>query len=73
MLSYLPVNLSRAYNYSGSSYFFTRVQAEETKQVIRQRYPVFQAIYFSSVLICSGVITIHFLYSYVGVMSREAR
>jgi hypothetical protein len=36
------------------NYFFTRIQAEETRMVFRQRLPVFQALFFSSVLVCVG-------------------
>ena len=53
-------------------YFFTRVQAEETRLVIRERLPVFQAIYFSSALLILGSAGSYLIYSYFGI-DREIR
>lgn len=53
-------------------YFFTRIQAEETKQIIRQRLQLFQALFFSSILICAGCTVAYALHGYLGI-AREWR
>ena len=53
-------------------YFFTRVQAEETRQVIKERLPLFQALFFSSTLIFLGSAGSYIIYSYSGI-DRETR
>ena len=53
-------------------YFFTRIQAEETKMVFRQRMPVFQALFFSSALVCIGAGGSYITYTYCGI-DRELR
>ena len=53
-------------------YFFTRIQAEETRMVIRQRLPVFQALFFSSALVCLGSAIAYITFTFCGV-SRESR
>ena len=53
-------------------YFFTRIQAEETRMVIQQRLPVFQALFFSSAVMCVGSAGSYIIYSYFGV-DRETR
>lgn len=53
-------------------YFFTRIHAEETREIIKKRIIVFQAIYFSSALICVGVVGSYILYSYFNI-DRGAR
>jgi Hydroxymethylglutaryl-coenzyme A reductase len=54
------------------NYFFTRIQAEETKMVFRQRMPVFQALFFSSALVCIGSGGSYIIYTYCGI-DRELR
>ena len=54
------------------NYFFTRIQAEETRQVFRQRMPVFQALFFSSALVCIGSGGSYIIYTYCGI-DRELR
>jgi hypothetical protein len=48
-------------------YFFTRIHAEETREIIKKRIIVFQAVYFSSVMVCIGLAGSQILYSYCGV------
>ena len=54
------------------NYFFTRIQAEETRLVIKQRLPLFQAVFFSSLLTCVGSTCAYLIYAYCGV-EREWR
>ena len=54
------------------NHFFTRVQAEETRMVIKQRLPLFQAVFFSSLLTCLGSSCAYIVYAYCGV-EREWR
>lgn len=54
------------------NYFFTRSQAEESRKVIKQRIPLFQAFFFSSVVICAGFSTSYVIYHYTD-MDREWR
>ena len=54
------------------NYFFTRIQAEETRLVFRQRMPVFQALFFSSALVCIGSGGSYIIYTYCGI-DRELR
>ena len=54
------------------SYFFTRSQKEETRLVIKKRLPVFQAVFFASILVCFGSSGSYIVYSYCGV-DRETR
>ena len=54
------------------NYFFTRSQAEESRKVIKQRIPLFQAFFFSSVVICVGFSTSYVIYHYTD-MDREWR
>ena len=53
-------------------YFFTRIQADETRMVIRQRLPLFQALFFSSALMCFGSALAYTIYIYCGI-HRETR
>ena len=53
-------------------YFFTRVQAEEARILIRQKLPLFQATFFSSALVCMGALVAHVTYSQCGI-DRETR
>lgn len=53
-------------------YFFTRAQADEAKQMIRQRMPLFQALFFSSVLLCCGCTASYMVYHYFGI-DRDVR
>lgn len=53
-------------------YFFTRKHAEETRQVIRQNTPIFQALFFSSASVCIGSAMSYILYSY-GYLDRNYR
>lgn len=68
MLTKKNRHLSRLY----FNYFFTRIQAEETKMVFRQRMPVFQALFFSSALVCIGSGGSYIIYTYCGI-DRELR
>lgn len=68
MLTKKNLHLSRLY----FNYFFTRIQAEETRMVIKQRLPVFQAVFFSCALVCIGTSVAYLLYSYCGI-DREIR
>jgi hypothetical protein len=54
------------------SYFFGRRQARETRESIRERLPLFQALFFSCALMCTGSAGSYIMYSYMGV-GREAR
>lgn len=65
-----PKNLHMARHYL--KYFFTRMQAEETRQLIHQKLPLFQATFFSSALLFVGTLTARLIYSYCGV-DRETR
>lgn len=49
------------------SYFFTRIHEVETLEIIKKRKIIFQAVYFSTVLICLGLIGSHILYFYFGI------
>ena len=53
-------------------YFFDRKQAQETKNVIRERLPLFQSIYFSSLLVFIGSLST-FCISYMLNIDREIR
>jgi hypothetical protein len=53
-------------------YFFKREQAEDTKAQLRQKRPLFQAIYFSSVTLCFFSACSYLLYHYFGI-DRETR
>ena len=68
MLTKKNRHLSRLY----FNYFFTRIQAEETKMVFRQRLPVLQALFFSSALVCIGSGGSYIIYTYCGI-DRELR
>lgn len=54
------------------NYFFTRMQANDTRQQIKKRLPVFQALFFSSLLIVLGF-TVSYLAYYNGLLGRESR
>ena len=60
--------LSRLY----ISYFFTRKQAQETRIAIRERKPLFQALFFSSVLVCLGSSFSYIIFWYLNI-DREFR
>lgn len=53
-------------------YFFSRRQQEEARSVVKERWPVFQALFFSSALVCLGCAASYLLYVYEGV-DRETR
>jgi hypothetical protein len=53
-------------------YFFTRLEAEEARLLIRQRRPLFQALYFSSALLCTGCIASYMAYHCLSI-ERELR
>jgi hypothetical protein len=55
------------------SYFFSRNKELEAKMVIKQHLPIFQAIFFSSLLICTGSFLSYLLYSieYIDYESRN--
>lgn len=53
-------------------YFFNRKQAAEAKQLLRQKKPLFQALFFSGLLSCSGCAAVYSLYYYGGI-DRELR
>ena len=54
------------------NYFFTRLQAKETRLQIKKRLPVFQALFFSSLLVISGFGMVYMLY-YYDLLARETR
>jgi hypothetical protein len=54
------------------NYFFTRMQAQDTRQQIKKRLPLFQAVFFSSLLIFCGFSFIYLAY-YYDAMGRETR
>ena len=68
MLTQKNRQLSRLY----ISYFFTRKQANETRVAVRERKPLFQALFFSSVVICMGSSFYYLIFSYLNV-DREIR
>lgn len=68
MLTQNNRQLSRLY----ISYFFTRKQAQETRIAIRERKPLFQALFFSSVLVCVGSSFSYLLFWYLNI-DREIR
>lgn len=53
-------------------YFFTSSQAEEARHLIKKRMPLFQALFFSSALLCFGGISSYMIYHYFGV-DRDTR
>ena len=53
-------------------YFFQRKQQREVKQLMRERLPLFQALYFSCAAMCIGCLGAFSLYSYFGI-DREFR
>ena len=53
-------------------YFFGRRQARETRESIRERLPLFQALFFSCALMCTGSTGSYIIYSYCGV-TRDLR
>jgi len=54
------------------NYFFTRIQAQETRQQIIKRLPLLQALFFSSVVIFFGFAVVYSAY-YYDLMDREIR
>lgn len=54
------------------NYYFTRMQAQETRTQIKKRLPVFQALFFSSVVIFFGFGAIYVAY-YYDFLERETR
>eukprot|EP01032_Pedospumella_encystans_P038698 gene38698-43858_t len=54
------------------NYFFTRIQAAQMRQHIMKRLPVFQALFFSSLLIFCGFGAVYGAY-YYDFMEREFR
>ncbi|RYG67069.1 hypothetical protein EON64_08280 [archaeon] len=54
------------------NYFFTRVQLEETRALLRHRRPLFQALYFAAALLALGCCAVHLGHQHLGV-SREHR
>jgi hypothetical protein len=65
-----PTNLHMARLYL--KYFFTQMQAQEARQMIRQRLPLFQATFFSAALCVMGSITASLAYTYCDI-GRENR
>lgn len=53
-------------------YFFQRRQAREVRQLMRERRPLFQALYFSCASMCVGSLAGFCIYSYLGI-DRELR
>ena len=53
-------------------YFFQKNQAKEVRQLMRERLPVFQALYFSCAAMCIGSVGAFVIYSYFGI-DREFR
>ena len=53
-------------------YFFQKNQAKEVRQLMRERLPVFQALYFSCAAMCIGSVGAFAIYSYFGI-DREFR
>lgn len=53
-------------------YFFNRTQAVEAKNMLRKRKPLFQALFFSCVLLCVGSAAIYMMYHY-DIIDRELR
>jgi len=68
MLTQNNRQLSRLY----ISYFFTRKQAHETRIAIRERKPLFQALFFSSVVVCVGSSFSYLFFWYLNI-DREMR
>ena len=68
MLTQKNRQLSRLY----ISYFFTRKQANETRVAVRERKPLFQALFFSSVVVCIGSFFSYLIFWYLNV-DREIR
>jgi hypothetical protein len=54
------------------NYFFTRMQAQDTRQQIKKRLPVFQALFFSSLVVVLGFTATYLVY-YHGLLERESR
>jgi hypothetical protein len=54
------------------AYFFGPQQAYETREAVRKRLPLFQAMFFSCALMCTGSAGSYIIYSYFGV-DRETR
>ena len=54
------------------SYFYPQGQAIEAKNLIREKMPFFQAIFFSSLLFFVGSIVSYLCFKYVG-LGRESR
>lgn len=48
-------------------YFFQRKQAREVRQLMRERRPLFQALYFSCVFMSVGSLAGFCIYSYLGI------
>lgn len=53
-------------------YFFNRRNIRETSEFMQEGLPLFQALFFSSALMCTGCAGAHIIYSYLGV-NREVR
>lgn len=68
MLTHKNRQLAMAY----LRYYFSQSQAIEAKQLIRKKKPLFQAIFFSSLLLCAGSAAIYLMYHYTS-MDRELR
>jgi len=53
-------------------YFFNRRNIRETSEFMQEGLPLFQALFFSCALMCTGSAGAHIIYSYLGI-SREVR
>jgi hypothetical protein len=70
MLMMLPFMLIKNNRHTAKlylSYFFTRSQAKETKGVIKESLPLFQALFFSSVLMLVGTVSSYVVSNYFGI------
>lgn len=63
---------NRQLAYAYLNYYFKHAQAAEAKQLIRNKKPLFQALFFSSLLLCSGSAAVYMLYHYA-ILDREFR
>lgn len=53
-------------------YYFNQTQAAEAKQIFRKKKPLFQSLFFSSLLLCSASVAIYMMYHYA-IIDREFR
>eukprot|EP00981_Chlorochromonas_danica_P003561 scaffold659_cov192-Ochromonas_danica.AAC.74 len=70
-----PFMLKRKHRHHAKRYLFSlfsKAQADEARGLIRERLPLFQALYFSSCLLCFGSLGIYMIHCYFGI-SRDER